>query len=131
MRFIILSFFLFLSATIFSQSLKIGSLVSDFNNNGTVNGFVYDGENDKDPLIFAEVFVKETNTTITTDVDGSFKLKLKSGKYSLKFSFLGYKSIEVNNVEILSNSSLKLNQVLKALKPEATVSEVSFISKVK
>ncbi|SNR52983.1 CarboxypepD_reg-like domain-containing protein [Lutibacter flavus] len=131
MRVLIVTFFLLIITQNFGQSLKMSSLTTDFNKKGNIEGVVFDGENENEPLIFAQVLVKETNTTATTDVDGSFRLKLKPGKYSLKFSFIGYNSIEINNVKISSNSSLKLYQVLNALKPKTSISEGNLISKAK
>ena len=131
MRCLILVFLLFTSSYTFSQSLKIGALIPELSRNAEIEGIVYDGENEKEPLIFAEVIVKETNITTETAIDGSFKLNLKPGKYSLIFSFIGYKSIEIIDLEVTSNSTLKLDQVLNALKIDTFISEINTISKVR
>lgn len=109
----------------------MSSLIDNCNRNGEIEGAVFDGEHENEPLIFAEVFVKETNMTVVTEIDGSFKLSLKPGRYSLLFSFIGYKSIEIKSIEVSSSSTIKLNQILNALKIEPSISEVSLISKVK
>lgn len=131
MKYLFLAFLLFTSSHIFSQSLKIGSLISQFNRNGEIEGIIYDGENIKEPLIFAEVIVKDTTITTTTAFDGSFKLNLKPGNYTLIVSFIGYKSIEIENVKVSSNGILKLNQVLNALKMDTSISEIDIISNTK
>ncbi|TEW73688.1 carboxypeptidase-like regulatory domain-containing protein [Gramella jeungdoensis] len=131
MRFFIITFFFFISLQNFGQSLKMSSLIDNCNRNGEIEGAVFDGEHENEPLIFAEVFVKETNMTVVTEIDGSFKLSLKPGRYSLLFSFIGYKSIEIKSIEVSSSSTIKLNQILNALKIESSISEVSLISKVK
>lgn len=131
MRFFIITFFFFISLQNFGQSLKMSSLIDNCNRNGEIEGAVFDGEHENEPLIFAEVFVKETNMTVVTEIDGSFKLSLKPGRYSLLFSFIGYKSIEIKSIEVSSSSTIKLNQILNALKIEPSISEVSLISKVK
>lgn len=131
MRFFIITFFFFISLQNFGQSLKMSSLIDNCNRNGEIEGAVFDGENENEPLIFAEVFVKETNMAVVTEIDGSFKLSLKPGRYSLLFSFIGYKSIEIKSIEVSSSSTIKLNQILNALKIEPSISEVSLISKVK
>jgi len=125
MRYLILVFLLFTSAYTVSQSLKIGSLTPEFNRNGEIEGIVYDDENNKQPLMFAEVTVKDSNITTETTIDGVFKLKLKPGKYSLIFSFIGYKSIEVKNVEVSSNTTLKIDQVLSALIIDSGISKTN------
>ncbi len=131
MKRFILIFVLFSSTLTFGQTLSIGPLISDFTRNGEIEGFIYDGENENEPLFFAEVIVKEVNTTIETSIDGSFKLSLKPGNYTLVFSFVGYKSVEVKNIKVTANKTLHLNQVLNALKLEQPYSEQNFISKAK
>ena len=131
MRYFIITFFFFISLQNFGQSFKMSSLIDDYNRNGEIEGVVFDGENENEPLIFAEVFVKETNMAVVTEIDGSFKLSLKPGKYSLLFSFIGYKSIEIKNIEVSSSSTIKLNQVLNALKIETSISEINTILKAK
>ena len=131
MRYLFLAVLLFSSTSIFSQSLKMGSLISEFNRNGEIEGIIYDGENENEPLVFAEVIVKETNISAETTIDGTFKLSLKPGNYSLIFSFIGYRSIEVANVEVTSNSKIKLNQILNPLKMSASITEINVISKTK
>lgn len=129
MRYLIFAFLLVTSSHIFSQSLKMSSLIGDYNRNGEIEGVVLDGENENEPLFFAEVVVKGTDITTVTEIDGSFKISLKPGKYSLVFSFTGYKSIEVENVEVLTNSILRLDQVLNALnlKMDTSISEINTI----
>ena len=131
MRFFIITFFFFISLQNFGQSFKMSSLIDDYYRNGEIEGVVFDGENENEPLIFAEVFVKETNMAVVTEIDGSFKLSLKPGKYSLLFSFIGYKSIEIKNIEVSSSNTIKLNQVLNALKIETSISEINTILKAK
>lgn len=131
MKHFILVFLLFSSSYTFSQSLTIGSLISDFNRNGQIEGLILDGENNNEPLMFADVIVKGTSISEQTAKDGSFKLHLKPGNYSLVFNFIGYKSVELKNVEVTSNNTLKLNQVLNALKFEMHFSEQHVISKGK
>lgn len=131
MKLFIIAVFLFFSTTTFGQSLSINSLVSGLDNSGAIEGVIYDGDNNNEPLFFAEVVVKETNTVVTTNEKGTFKLNLKSGKYTLAVSFSGYKTVEITNIEVASNTKLELNQVLVPLKIEPIISEASLISKAK
>lgn len=56
-----------------------------------LKGKVIDGQN-KQELIGATVYVLELKTGTATDINGSFVLKLPEGTYSLKISFIGYKT---------------------------------------
>ena len=129
MRHFFILFMLFSSSLTFSQSLSIGPLISDFNRNGEIEGVVYDGENENEPLFFAEVTVKETNTTTETAIDGSFKLSLKPGNYTLVISFIGYKSVEIKNINVTANNTLQLAQVLNTIKLEQPNSQSIIITK--
>lgn len=131
MRLFIIAVFLIFSASTFGQSFNVNSLVSELDNNGSIEGVIYDGDNNSEPLFFAEVVVKETNKSVTTNENGVFKLNLKSGKYTLVVRFSGYKTTEITNVEVASNTNLELSQVLIPLKIEPSISEVSLISKAK
>ncbi|HFA48423.1 MAG TPA: TonB-dependent receptor [Bacteroidetes bacterium] len=60
----------------------------------TVSGSVTDGDTG-DALPGVTVLVKGTNTGTTTDVDGSFSLKVPSPESVLEFSYLGYVTQEM------------------------------------
>ncbi len=62
---------------------------------GTVKGVVKDAGS-HETLIGATIVVAGTQTGITTSLDGSFSLKVPVGKQTLKISFVGYQSTEVN-----------------------------------
>ncbi|NBU52484.1 MAG: carboxypeptidase-like regulatory domain-containing protein, partial [Chitinophagia bacterium] len=69
--------FLFLYATqLFSQV------------NGTVTNENSEG------LSYVNVFVKNTSTGTTTNLDGYYSLKLEPGNYTIVYQFIGYKSQE-------------------------------------
>lgn len=131
MRLFIVTIFLIVCSITFGQSLSINSLVSEFDKNGTIEGVIYDGGNNKEPLFFAEIAVKETNTVVTSNENGTFKLNLKSGKYTLAVSFSGYKTVEITNIEVASNIKVELNQVLVPLEIAPIISEANLYSKIK
>ncbi len=56
----------------------------------TVKGSVADGTS-KERLIGVTVYCPETKSGTTTDLDGSFTLKLPQGKHSITLSYVGYK----------------------------------------
>lgn len=62
---------------------------------GTVKGTLTDKEMNNEPLSFANVVIKGTTIGVTTEMDGTYELKLDPGSYTIVFSFLGYKTVEV------------------------------------
>ena len=88
-----------------------------FAQNVTVKGKVFDGAFDKQPLAFASVKVKDLDISVETDIEGSYQLNLLRGRYTLIIDFIGYESIEIEDV-IVSDSTVDLIPVLlEATKP--------------
>ena len=84
MKNILLNFiFLFFTSFIFSQ--------------GKISGLIMDGEYDE-PMAFANVIVKESSIGTTSDFDGKYELSLAPGSYTLIFSYVGYSSVEITNI---------------------------------
>ncbi|WP_298364546.1 carboxypeptidase-like regulatory domain-containing protein [uncultured Lutibacter sp.] len=119
MRYLLVLFLVVISNNISGQSLKIGSLISGYNQKVEVKGVVLDAENNEEPLFFAEVTVKELNKTVKTEIDGSFKFNLKPGSYTLIYKFIGYKTVEIANIEMSLNKSQLPVQILQAEKIES------------
>ncbi len=94
--------FLLFSTLLFSQ------------NKGTVSGTVLDKEFENAALPFANVFIKGTSIGTTTDFDGKYELKADAGIYTLVFSFIGYKTIEIPKIQIKQGENTILNQILSA-----------------
>jgi len=95
----------------------------------TIKGKVVDAEN-RTPLVFATVAVKESNVAIVTNIDGEFTLKIgdPSTSKSLEISFLGYKNKTVlisdmrdngyKNVISLENAPIPIKEIIvKPLDP--------------
>lgn len=76
-----------------------------------VNGKVLDGAFEKEPLAFANVKVKDLDISVETDIDGSYQLNLLKGRYTLIVDFIGYESIEIEDV-VVSDSNVNLSPVL-------------------
>ncbi len=69
-------------------------------NSGTIKGKLFDGDT-KETLPGAYVTLSGSNTTLgcQTDVNGNFVIKpLPSGMYTLKISYLGYKTIIIDDI---------------------------------
>ncbi|SNR41544.1 CarboxypepD_reg-like domain-containing protein [Lutibacter agarilyticus] len=121
-----LAFCLLFSALTYSQSFEMSSLVKNTSQNGTIKGIILDNEYNNEPLAFATITIKNSNSSTTSEIDGSFSFNLKPGTYDLIFSFTGYKNIELNNVVVTSNATSSCNQILSALpfEPAMAVSQI-------
>jgi len=102
MKRIYIALFLLVNTVVFSQS------------KGTISGTVLDKEFDNAPLPFANVFIKGTNIGTTTEFEGEYTLQADPGTYTLVFSFIGYKTIEVPNVLVKADENTVVNKTLSA-----------------
>ncbi|WP_372794656.1 carboxypeptidase-like regulatory domain-containing protein [Lutibacter sp.] len=112
------------STLVYSQSFEVESFFSDSHKQGGIEGVVFDNETNNEPLLFATVAIKNTTVSTTTELDGSFSLNLKPGSYTLVYSFVGYKTIEVENVIVTSNKTTSNNQTLSALEASFDISSI-------
>ncbi|NNK83579.1 MAG: TonB-dependent receptor [Flavobacteriaceae bacterium] len=78
---------------------------------GVIAGTVFDGDFNE-PMAFANIIVKGTTTGTTSDFDGKYQLELDAGTYTLEFSFVGYETKEVTNVEVKPNQTTDLDITL-------------------
>jgi hypothetical protein len=97
----------FLFITFFICTISIAQ------NKGTISGVLTDKETNNQPLPFANVLVKGTNTSANTDIDGKYSLNVNPGNYILIFSFVGYESVE-QPVTVKANETITVNQVLSS-----------------
>ena len=79
----------------------------------SISGTVTDG---KEPLVGASITERGTTNGTITDIDGNYKLSIKSRKAVLLVSFVGYKSKEVavENAQVL-NVQLEADATLEEL----------------
>jgi TonB-dependent receptor len=90
---------LFLSIAAYAQTGKISGTISDKKTGET--------------LIGVTVKIKGTTKGVSTDVDGKYILQaMANGKYILEFSYVGYQTKEVSDVEVKSPSVTSLNVIL-------------------
>ena len=99
MKHLPLFFLLFLSSLSFAQV--------------TLTGQVIDGEFNE-PLPFANVLIEEVATGTTTDFDGNFSIDLPAGVYTVSFSFVGYQTQQLTNVDCTTQNLVELEVTLQA-----------------
>ncbi|WP_424492446.1 TonB-dependent receptor domain-containing protein [Salinimicrobium sp. GXAS 041] len=80
---------------------------------GSIAGRLSDSEMNGEPLPFANVLIKGTSKGATTDMDGLYSVtNLEPGTYTLAFSFVGYETLEIPNVEVISDKVTEINAEL-------------------
>src|SRR6056300_130807 len=81
---------------------------------GLIRGALIDSDF-QDPVPFANIVVKETGTGTTSDFDGNYELELVEGIYTIIFSFIGYETVEVKDVNVKLNEAAIVNVTLNTL----------------
>lgn len=82
---------------------------------GTIAGKLSDNEVPGQPLPFANVIIKETNKGTTSDFDGLFSLEnIEPGTYTIEFSFIGYETLQIPNIEVVAGKVTEINTGLGA-----------------
>ena len=119
-RFLVIIFVVLTSST-YGQTFKVSSVFNQTPKNGVIKGMVLNLEANNEPLAFSTVTVKETNTSTTTNIDGTFTLNLKPGVYTLIYNFVGYETVEVENVKVTLDEAIICQQQLNALVPELPI----------
>jgi len=99
---------------IFIAVLLLINTIAFSQSKGTIYGIVLDKEADNSPLPFADVYIKGTSIGTNTEFEGKYLLQVDPGTYTLVFSFIGYKTIEVPNVLVKSNENIVINKTLGA-----------------
>jgi len=98
---IFLILFLIFTNTLFAQQT------------GTISGVISDKEYDNEPLSFATIIIKGTQTGTTSDMDGRFSLRdVREGTYTISISFVGYETVDVPNVIVEPNKTTEVNVTL-------------------
>ncbi len=96
---------------------------------GSIAGTLTDKEMNGEPLPFANVIIKGTSKGTMSDFDGLFVLEdLEPGSYTISFSFVGYETLEVPEVKVVSGKVTEINAELgssAAALDEVLISTVS------
>ena len=67
-----------------------------------ITGKVIDGDFNE-PLPFANILLKETGEGVTSDFDGKYSFELEQGTYTLQFSFVGYETKVISEIQVTGN----------------------------
>ena len=94
---------LFIGLCLFSASAQ----------NGKIEGKILDGELD-DVLPFANVTIVGTNKGSTSDFDGLYSIEVKPGTYTVSFSFVGYQTKEITEIQVKENETTRIDVTLKS-----------------
>jgi TonB-dependent receptor len=87
-------------------------------NNGSISGKVTDNKTSEE-LIGANVIVLGTMTGASTDIDGNYVIKgLQPGTYKLKFSYISYQNITVENIIVKADQDTKIDVSLNPASTE-------------
>ena len=85
----------------------------NFAQSGIITGTVNDGEYN-DILPFANVIIKDSQRGALSDFEGKYSLELKPGIYTVQFSFVGYQTLEINEVIVKNGETIIVDVTLKA-----------------
>src|SRR5690606_16492524 len=82
---------------------------------GSIAGKLTDQEMNGEPLPFANVIIKGTSIGTMSDIDGLFALEnFDPGTYTITFSFVGYETVEIPNVNVVAGKVTEINAALGA-----------------
>lgn len=111
--------FILISGAVFSQT------------KGTITGKIVDGEMNNEPLPFANAFIKGTETGATTGFDGVYTFNVDEGTYTLVFSFIGYQTIEITNINVIEGETIQIEPVILKADEGVALDEVSITASIK
>ena len=97
-----------------------------FGQKGNVRGSITDAKTGE-PIMFANILIKETGNGDSSDFDGNYSLSIEEGVYTLEFSYVGYTSLTVTDVVITEGKDAELH--VKMTEDSQTLEEVVVTAK--
>jgi TonB-dependent receptor len=94
---LILTLALLVPFTMFAQ-IGAGNSKTD-DEPGLIRGTILDAENGE-PVFGVTVFVESTGSGASTDFDGKFDIELPAGLYDLRITYVSYRTINIEGVEV-------------------------------
>ncbi|MEP3372225.1 MAG: TonB-dependent receptor [Maribacter dokdonensis] len=93
----------------------IVTIISNAQDTGSIVGTLTDKELNNEPLPFANVLLKGTTKGTTSDFDGLYEISaIEPGIYTVTFSYLGYETVEIPNVEVIAGKVTTIDVPLSA-----------------
>jgi hypothetical protein len=106
--------FLFFCAVTFAQD------------NGTIQGRITDAEMNDEPMLYAEVSLKDSAWSTRTNFHGNFEMtNVEAGNYTLVVSYLGYETLELP-IEVRENNVVRIYKAMQAMTPGYSEEVLSF-----
>lgn len=78
---------------------------------GQISGKLIDGSF-QDPVPFANIIIKGTSEGTTTDFDGIYTIELSPGLYTLVYSFVGYETVEISDIEVTEGKTSQVDVII-------------------
>ncbi|MEQ8625192.1 MAG: TonB-dependent receptor [Vicingaceae bacterium] len=100
--------------------LFIATCNSLFAQLGTIRGKIIDDETGE-TLIGVNVIVQGTSNGASTDLDGSFSLKVQEGTYTIECSYISYAKLVVSDISVKAGEVTTLGEM--RLKPDAILNK--------
>ena len=85
-----------------------------FSQKGELKGILIDSEF-RDPVAFANILVKNATIGTTSNFDGNYSLSLDEGNYTISYSSMGYKTVEISDVVIKGGKTADVNVSMDVL----------------
>lgn len=92
---------------------------------GTIVGEVRDANTDE-PLAFAKVFIEGMQLGASTELDGTYRLEVPTGTYTIKVTYQGYNDVKKYNIAVNSGSPQVLNFRLSSMTTELEEVEIVY-----
>ncbi|MEM1135341.1 MAG: TonB-dependent receptor [Bacteroidota bacterium] len=110
----------------FTLSLLIYSSIATAQ--GIIRGSVIEDAT-AEPMFAVTVVIKNTTTGASTDFDGKFEIKAEPGNYTLQVSFVSYKTLFIENVEVKAGEVTVLDGI-RMLEDVETLEEIIITAEV-
>ncbi len=81
---------------------------------GSISGRISDGEIPDEPLLFAQVYLSDTEISAQTNFHGNFELtNILPGDYTLNVAYLGYETLQIP-ISVSENDDIYISRSLSA-----------------
>lgn len=96
-------------------ALMATTLITAQQPTGSIVGKLTDLEYNNEPLAFANILIKGTTQGATSDFDGLYEISgVAPGTYTLVYSYLGYETVEIPNIEVVAGKVTNIDLPMSA-----------------